>query len=177
LGYVLIPFLFPGKPERRVETLALLLRRLATPALVTSGVLLISGLFLSESSLTAAQQLVSDPYGRALLVKIILIALVLALSIYALFVIGPGLARRSSQEQGVRRLRQSLTIQSWMAGGALLCASLMAFYAPPIVFPTVTSTTAASTNQPSPPTTSINAQVQRVGNLTITLQVLPGRVD
>jgi methionine-rich copper-binding protein CopC/putative copper export protein len=177
LGYVLIPLLLPGKLERRAETLALLLRRLATPALVTSGVLLVSGLFLSESSLTGMQQLVSDPYGRALLVKIILIALVPALSIYALFVIGPRLTHPSSQEQGERRLRQSLTIQSWMAGGALLCASLMAFYAPPIVFPTVTSTTAASTNQASPPTTSINNQTQRVGNLTVTLQVLPGRVD
>ena len=177
LGYVLIPLLLPGKQERRTETLALLLRRLTIPALVTSGVLLISGLFLSESSLTGVQQLVSDPYGRALLAKIILIALVLALSIYALFVIGPGLARRSSREQGERRLRQSLTIQSWMAGGALLCASLMAFYAPPIVFPAVTSTTAASTNQASPPTTSINAQVQHVDKLTVTLLVLPGRVD
>jgi copper transport protein len=177
LGYVLIPLLLPSKPERRTETLALLLRRLATPALVTFGVLLISVLFLSESSLTGVQQLVSAPYGRALLAKIILIALVLALSIYALFVIGPRLARRSSREQGERRLRQSLTIQSWMAGGALLCASLMAFYAPPIVFPAVTSTTAASTNQASPPTTSINAQAQHVGNLTVTLLVLPGRVD
>ena len=177
LGYVLIPLLLPAKPERRAEVLALLLRRLATPALVAFGVLLISGLFLSESSLTGVQQLISDPYGRALLVKIILIALVLALSIYALFVIGPRLAHPSSREQGERRLRQSLTIQSWMAGGALLCASLMAFYAPPIVFPAVTSTTAASTNQASPPTTPINAQTQRVGNLTVTLQVLPGRVD
>jgi methionine-rich copper-binding protein CopC/putative copper export protein len=177
LGYVLIPLLLPGKPEHRAETLALLLRRLATPALVTFGVLLISGLFLSESSLTGVQQLVSDSYGRALLVKIILITLVLAFSIYALFVISPRLARRSSQEQDERRLRQSLTIQSWMAGGALLCASLMAFYAPPIVFPAVTSTTTASTNRPSPPTTPINAQTQRVGNFTVTLQVLPGRVD
>lgn len=177
LGYVLVPLLLPAKPERRAEVLALLLRRLATPALVAFGVLLISGLFLSESSLTGVQQLISDPYGRALLVKIILIALVLALSIYALFVIGPRLAHPSSREQGERRLRLSLTVQSWMAGGALLCASLMAFYAPPIVFPAITSTTAASTNQASPPTTPINAQTQRVGNLTVTLQVLPGRVD
>jgi len=177
LGYILIPLLLAGKPERRTWILVSLLQGLATPALVTSGVLFVSGLFLSESSLTGVQQLISDPYGRTMLIKIILIALVLALSVNALFVIRPRLARRSSQEQGERRLRQSLRIQSWMAGGALLCASLMAFYAPPIVFPAVTYTTPASPNQATPPSTSLNAQTQQVGNLTVTLQVLPGRVD
>ena len=177
LGYILIPLLLAGKPERRTGILVSLLQGLATPALVTSGVLFVSGLFLSESSLTGVQQLISDSYGRTMLIKLILIALVLALSIDALFVIRPRLARRSSQEQGERRLRQSLRIQSWMAGGALLCASLMAFYAPPIVFPAVTYTAPASPNQATPPTTSLNAQTQRVGNLTVTLQVLPGRVD
>ncbi len=177
LGYILIPLLLVGKPERQSGTLALLLQRLATPALVTFGVLFVSGLFLSESSLTGVQQLISDPYGRTMLIKLILIALILALSINLLFVIRPRLARRSSQEQGERRLRQSLRIQSWMAGGALLCASLMAFYAPPIVFPAVTYTAPASPNQATPPTTPLNAQTQRVGNLTVTLQVLPGRVD
>ena len=177
LGYILIPLLLAGKPERRAEILALLLQRLVTPALVTFGVLLVSGLFLSESSLTGVQQLFSNPYGRTMLIKLILIAFVLALSINVLFVIRPRLARRSSQEQGEHRLRQSLRIQSWMAGGALLCASLMAFYAPPIVFPAVTYTTPASPNQATPPTTSLNVQTQRVGNLTVTLQVLPGRVD
>jgi methionine-rich copper-binding protein CopC/putative copper export protein len=177
LGYILIPLLLVGKPERRTGILVSLLQGLATPALVTFGVLLVSGLFLSESSLTGVQQLFSDPYGRTMLIKLILIALVLALSINVLFVIRPRIARRSSQEQGEHRLRQSLRVQSWMAGGALLCASLMAFYAPPIVFPAVNYTTAASPNQATPPTTSFNAQTQRVGNLTVTLQVLPGRVD
>ena len=177
LGYILIPLLLTGKPERRTGILVSLLQGLATPALVTFGVLLVSDLFLSESSLTGVQQLFSDPYGRTMLIKLILIALVLALSINVLFVIRPRLARRSFQEQGERRLRQSLRIQSWMAGGALLCASLMAFYAPPIVFLAVTYTAPASPNQATPPTTSLNAQTQRVGNLTVTLQVQPGRVD
>ncbi len=177
LGYILIPLLLADKPERRTGILVSLLQGLATPALVTFGVLLVSDLFLSESSLTGVQQLFSDPYGRTMLIKLILIALVLALSINVLFVIRPRLARRSSQEQGEHRLRQSLRVQSLMAGGALLCASLMAFYAPPIVFPAVNYTTAASPNQATPPTTSFNAQTQRVGNLTVTLQVLPGRVD
>jgi methionine-rich copper-binding protein CopC/putative copper export protein len=177
LGYILIPLLLAGKPERRTGILVSLLQGLAAPALVTFGVLLVSGLFLSESSLTSVQQLFSNPYGRTMLIQLILIALVLALSINVLFVIRPRLARRSSQEQGERRLRQSLRIQSWVAGGALLCASLMAFYAPPIVFPAVAYTAPASPNQATPSTTSLNAQTQRVGNFTVTLQVLPGRVD
>src|SRR6266567_4467776 len=70
LGYILIPLLLAGKPERRAEILALLLQRLVTPALVTFGVLLVSGLFLSESSLTGVQQLFSNPYGRTMLIKL-----------------------------------------------------------------------------------------------------------
>ena len=49
------------------------------------GVLLVSGLFLAETSLSSVQQLLSDPFGRALLVKILLVAIMLLLSAYALF--------------------------------------------------------------------------------------------
>jgi len=194
LGYVLLPLLPTDKLDHRGEVLASLLQRLQRPMLGICGILLVSGLFLSESSLTSTQQLINDPYGRALLVKLILIILMFALSVYILFIIRPNLARQalllpvveaelparrlrqSALERTERRLKQSLAIQSWLGGGVLLCAALMTFYAPPIVFPAVNYTSTASTNPASPATTT-NAETQKVGGLTVTLQVLPGRVD
>ena len=193
LGYLLLPLLQIVEPHHYAGTCALLLRRLTTPALGTFGVLLVSGLFLSESSLSSVQQLLTDPYGRALLVKIMLIVLMLMFSVYGLFAIRPKLARQtallpvvdvelparrarqSALERTVHRLRQTLKLQSWMGAGALLCAALMAFYAPPIVFPA--NSYAISTSAASPSSAAINAQTQKVGNLSVTLEVLPGRVD
>ena len=193
LGYLLLPLLQIVEPHHYAGTCTLLLRRLTTPALGTFGVLLVSGLFLSESSLSSVQQLLTDPYGRALLVKIMLIVLMLMFSVYGLFAIRPKLARQtallpvvdvelparrarqSALERTVHRLRQTLKLQSWMGAGALLCAALMAFYAPPIVFPA--NSYAISTSAASPSSAAINAQTQRVGNLSVTLEVLPGRVD
>jgi len=193
LGYLLLPLLQIVEPHHYAGTCTLLLRRLTTPALGTFGVLLVSGLFLSESSLSSVQQLLTDPYGRALLVKIMLIVLMLMFSVYGLFAIRPKLARQtallpvvdvelparrarqSALERTVHRLRQTLKLQSWMGAGALLCAALMAFYAPPIVFPA--NSYAISTSAASPSSAAINAQTQKVGNLSVTLEVLPGRVD
>lgn len=200
LGYVLLPLLLIVEPHHYGETFASLLRRLTPPALGTLGVLLVSGLFLSESSLSSAQQLLTDPYGRALLVKIVLIVLMLMFSVYILFVIRPKLARQavllpvvdvelparrrrqSALERTVQRLGQTLKFQSWLGAGALLCAALMAFYAPPIVFPANSYAISTCSGTPrgcqaSPSTAAINAQMQKVGNLTVTLVVLPGRVD
>jgi len=194
LGYILLPHLPVDKPDHRGEMLASLLQRLTRPMLGIFGVLLVSGLFLSESSLTSTYQLINDPYGRALLVKLMLIILMFVLSVYTLFILRPNLARQalllpvveaelparrvrqSALQRTERRLKQSLAIQSWLGGGVLLCAALMTFYAPPIVFPATNYTSAASTNAASPAAT-VNAQAQKVGNLSITLQVLPGRVD
>ena len=193
LGYLLLPLLQIVEPHHYAGTCALLLRRLTTPALGTFGVLLVSGLFLSESSLSSVQQLLTDPYGRALLVKIMLIVLMLMFSVYGLFAIRPKLARQtallpvvdvelparrarqSALERTVHRLGQTLKLQSWMGAGALLCAALMAFYAPPIVFPA--NSYAVSTSAASASSATINAQTQKVGNLSVTLEVLPGRVD
>lgn len=199
LGYVLLPLLQIVEPHHYAGTCASLLRRLTTPALGTFGVLLVSGHFLSESSLSSVQQLLTDPYGRALLVKIVLIVLMLMFSVYGLFALRPKLvrqtallpvvdvelparrARQSALDRTVPRLGQTLKLQSWMGAGALLCAALMAFYAPPIVFPA--NSYAVSTNGASPSPVGprfivgLNAQTQKVGNLSVTLEVLPGRVD
>src|SRR5260370_41969626 len=85
-----------------------------TPLIVGAiGVLLVSGLFLSESAISNFQQFTSDPYGRALLVKIALVAVMLIFTGYALFYLRPRLARQAvllpvgDVELPARRPRQS----------------------------------------------------------------------
>jgi Copper resistance protein D len=155
------------------------------------AVLLVSGFYLAEASLTTPQQLVSDPYGRALLVEWLLVAVMLGLSAFVLLILRPRLirqavllpvvnaemparrARQSAMDQTARGLKQALVIQSWLGAAVLLCAAIMSFFAPPIVFPAVDYNAVA--NSGSLPTTNA-AQTKQVGNLSITLQVLPGQV-
>ena len=146
---------------------------------------------MAEGSLSNTQQLINDPYGRTLLVECILIAIMILLSAYALFMLPPKLARQaallpvvdaemparrarqSALEQTIRRLKQALRVQSWLGAGILFCAALMAFFAPPIVFPAINY---AQNQAPTTSTTQI-MQTKQVGNLSITLEVLPGRVN
>src|SRR6185312_7275952 len=117
------------------------LRQFAPLLWAAIGVLLVSGLFLSEAAITSMQQLVTDPYGRALLVKIALIAMMLIFTGYALFYLRPRLAkqalllpvvhadlparrtRQSALEQTWRNLRRTLKIASCLGAGVLLCAA------------------------------------------------------
>ncbi len=190
LGYVLLPLLPVVDPDAHARTLTLFLRRYTPLTLGALSVLLVSGLFLSEASLGDLQQLISDPYGRALLVKMLLITFLLILSIYALFFLAPRLSRQvpvvpvvdgetparpaglSALEKSERRLKRTMHISAWLGGGVLLCAALMAFFAPPIVFPalpSLSSTTSLS------PLNARNMQTKQMGNLSVTLLVLPAR--
>jgi hypothetical protein len=162
------------------------------------AVLLVSGLFLAETSLSGVQQLITDPFGRALLVKIVLITLMLLLSGYALFFLGPQLhrqvillpvvnaemparrTRQSTLEQGERRLIRTMRSLSYLGAGVLLCAALMSFFAPPIVFPATdhaSNTSGTSTSSTLSTTNTQAIQTKQVGNLTVSLQVSPARVD
>ena len=192
LAYVVFPFLPKAELERRAETVALLLVRLVPYLLSCIGITLVSVLFFAEASLGSAQQLISDPYGRAMLLQLILIALALLLTLYALFVLRPRFThqalflpvvnadlparrtRQSALEQTWHRLKQVMNIQAWLGAGILLCCSFMTFYAPPIVFPNISYSNPATT---VPISNTPAAQTKQVGDLSLTLQVLPGKVN
>ncbi len=198
LGFVLLPLLPAIEPDQHGRALVTLLQRYMPLVLGSIAVLLVSGLFLAETSLSDVQQLITDPFGRALLVKIVLIALMLLLSGYALFFLGPQLhrqvillpvvnaemparrTRQSTLEQGERRLIRTMRSLSYLGAGVLLCAALMSFFAPPIVFPATdhASNTSGTSTSSTPSTTNTQAiQTKQVGNLTVSLQVSPARVD
>jgi hypothetical protein len=158
------------------------------------GVFLVSGLYLAETSLGNAQQLITEPYGRALLVEWILIAVMMLLSAYALFILRPKLTRQAmllhvvNAELPARRARQTaldcmardlkraFSIQSLLGAGVLLCAALMSFFAPPIVFPAINYTQSANSTPSSTNASALNIQTQEIGRLSITMQVLPGQI-
>jgi uncharacterized membrane protein len=196
LGFVLLPLLLATEPELHARSLLTLQQRYTPLILGSIAILLVSGLFLAETSLSSVQQLITDPFGRALLVKIILVAVMLLLSAYALLFLGPQLHRQLmllsvvSAEMPARRTRQStlernerrliVTMKSitYLGAGVLLCAAFMSFFAPPIVFPAIdyTSTTNGSSTKPSTTNIQIN-QTQQTGNLTVNLQITPAHVN
>lgn len=192
LGLVLLPLLPVIDSDHHATSLLTLLRHYTPLALGAIAVYLVSGIFLAETSLSNVQQLVTDPFGRALLVKVILIALMLLLSGYALFFLRPQLhrqvillpvvhaemparrTRQSALEQTEHKFRRSMNFLSWLGAGALLCAALMTFFAPPVVFPAINY--GSSSNSTSPSTSAQAIQTKQAGNLTVNLQVQPARV-
>ena len=194
LVFVLLPLLPGSEPERYAETLIVLLQRCIPFILGSIGVFLITGLYLTETNIGSFQLFITDPFGRTALVASILIVFMLLLNGYALWQLRPKLvqqtallpvvnielpARRSRQtalDSTTRSLRQTLLVHSWLAAAALFCAALMAFFAPPIVFPNIHYTQNGGPTSPANNTPNLLIQTQQVGILSVTLQVLPGRV-
>ncbi len=194
LGFVLLPILPALEPELYARSLVTLIQR-SIPLIASSiAILLVSGLFLAETSLSSMQQFLTDPFGRALLVKTILVALMLLLSAYALFFLTPQLrrqvlllhvvnpempARRTRQlalERNERRLILLMKSLAYLGAGALLCAAFMSFFAPPIVFPALDNTKALTTNTVPSTTNAQVIQTKQTSNLTVHLLVTPTRV-
>ncbi len=196
LGFVLLPQAPTLEPDHNGKFLLNLLNAYTPLLLLAFGVLLLGNLFLAETTISNAQQWLSDPYGRALLIQLLVFALMLIFTIYGFFFVKPALrrqvallsvvqadlparrARRSALEQTERRLKLSMHILAVLGAGVLLCAALMSFFAPPIVFPKISYVLTITNADGSPVATpAANTFTQQAGNLTVTLQVAPGRVN
>jgi copper transport protein len=104
------------------------------------GLLTISGLYLAQVHLGSLSQLLSTPYGRILLVKLGVVALMAALGGYHQFVVHPHIvaslkpsdpsAGRSSQQ-----FRHTLRIEAILALFALLLAAFLGTTSPPFSTP------------------------------------------
>jgi methionine-rich copper-binding protein CopC/putative copper export protein len=193
LGFVLLPLLPTIEPETHGTLLVNVLRYYVPLLLIALGMLLVSGLFSIETTITSPDQLFNDPYGRTLLVALLFYTLLLIFSAYSFFYLLPATrrqvvllpvvnadlparrARRSALGQSISSLKRAMHILSLLGAGILLCVALMAFYAPPIVFPPLSTASAAAVTSSTP--TSPGIQTQTVGNLMISLQVSPARAD
>ena len=192
LGFVLLPLLPANASDSQGELLVNALRSYTPLLLAALGALLISVLFLTETTISDASQWLNDPYGRALLVNILLLILMVIFTGYSFFYLLPKLrrqiillpvvdadlparrTRRSVLEQTGSSLKRAMHILAILGAGVLLCAALMDFFAPPIVFPPLnTNNTASAAN----PTKAPIIQTQQVGNLSISLEVTPAQAD
>ncbi|HEX4206560.1 MAG TPA: copper resistance protein CopC [Ktedonobacteraceae bacterium] len=187
LCYLLLPSLAATERDHHTEILSALLRRLTPYLIGATSIAVLSQLFLSEASVSNPGAFLSDPYGRTLLIQIILVVILLALSLYTIFVLRPRLSRlalllpvvnlelparrrrQTSLDQSRQKLRTITGTQAWLGAGVLLCCAFMSFFAPPIVFPNTNYGT--TTNNTSGQTA---AQTQNIGNLTATLLIAPG---
>jgi methionine-rich copper-binding protein CopC len=194
LGLVLLPILPASDPDHHAETLVAILKRVLPWLLASLGVLLVSEIFLTEATIQAPAQLLSDPYGRALLVRALLLLLMLVFTGYLLFFLLPSLqrqtvllpvvnaemparrARRFALEKTERLVKRTLDALSGLAAVTLICLALMDFFAPPVVFPQVDYQ--ALVNQSSPGGTAPTPfnQTQQAGDLAVTLRLDPARV-
>jgi len=190
LGYILLPLLPTIEGESNAELLATSLQNLRPYLVAGAFVTLACLVLMSEATIPTFASWLSDPYGRALLVRFILFTLALLLTLYTLLFVLPRLAhqaallpvvnaelparraRQTALERRTRGLKQLVSIQTLLGAGILLSAAIMTFYSPPIVFPNVTYT-----NPPATSSSSTPVQTQSVGGLTVKLQVAPGRVN
>jgi putative copper export protein len=189
MGYVLLPLLSALDREHHAETLVALQRRFRPFHLASMGLLAVCFLFLSEASIHNPQLLLTDAYGRALLVQMVLLLALSALGCYMVFFLTPRISRQAlllpvvGMDVPARRTRQFalentgrhfkwvVSVQSWLGAGVLFCAALLAFYAPPIVFPNVNYNNQVAQQASG----QVSIQTQQAGGLSATLQVLPGK--
>ncbi len=194
LGLVLLPLLPATDPDHHAETLVTVLKRALPWLLASLGVLLVSEIFLSEATIQAPAQLLSDPYGRALLVRALLLLLMLIFTGYLLFFLLPSLqrqtvllpvvnaemparrARRFALEKTERLVKRTLDALSGLAAVTLICLALMHFFAPPVVFPNVDYQALLNQSSPSGNAPTPVSQTQQAGNLSVTLRLDPARV-
>src|SRR5260370_7393775 len=86
--------------------------------------------------------------------------------------------RQSALERTEQKFKRAMNALSWLGAGALLCAALMSFFAPPIVFPAINYASNSTSSNSTSTTTSAQAiQTKKAGNLTVNLQVQPARVN
>jgi putative copper export protein len=188
LAYVLIPLLKTIEAGRRNEILTNLLRRFHPLMLITMCVLFVSELYLTRISLSNIQQFRTTSYGRASLVKWVLILMMILFSAYTFFVLRPKLStsttlqsvntgisardmHRVALNQTTRSVQRLFSIQSWLGVAVLLCAALMTIFVPPIGLPGENS----RQNIPSSgtPANTNATQTKQVDNLSVMLAVTP----
>lgn len=190
LGFVLLP-LQPTNADQRTETLIRILKSVRPFLLTAIGILLVSELFLGEATIQAPALLLTNPYGRVLLVRDVLLLFMLIFTGYALFYLLPRLQRQTvllpvvTAEMPARRTRtfelaktehaikRALHTLSGFAAVTLICVALMNFFAPPVVFPNLNYAALASQSTGNSAPAS---QTQTAGDLSVTLTVAPAQV-
>jgi putative copper export protein len=110
------------------------------------GLLTVSGLYLAQLHLGSVEQLLSTPYGRTLLAKLAVVALMLGLGGYHQFIAHPRLVASLDRSDGRRQLvcqgfKRTLRIEAALGLLALLLASSLGTTSPPSDVPAAAGAT------------------------------------
>lgn len=193
IGLTLFPLLPVTDPDHAPQELVSILKH-ATPLLLASiGVLVVSNFFLAEATISTPGLLLENPYGRTLLVRVILLVLALLCTGYILFSLLPRLqrqtvllpvvdaelparrARKVALDKTTHKIRRALYTLSGLAATVLVCSAMMNFFAPPVVYPDVNYAALVNAANGATPATTPSPSTQQAGDLSVTLQVSPAR--
>lgn len=164
---VLIPSIVTGREGAMTESFMRSLDRFSPLAYASIATYLLSGLFVAKVQIPSWYAYFNSIYGRALIVKMLLIALMMLVSVSTVYLLRPRLKRLMSearQDESIAhltstRLLQMLRINPILGVGVLLATSVMFYYPVPIGF-----------GPPGP-----SAYVVRTAGLTLTLRITPDR--
>jgi len=152
------------KVEGAAKDVAQLIPRFSALALISVGVLILTGLYASVLRVGSFEALNNTIYGRALIVKLIIAMPMLAMGAINLLVITPGMKKASQDLTGLQNLsglfRKIVTGEVTMGAMLLLSVAVL------------TSLPPAQTASTLP---SLTAQ-KNVDDLNISVEIAPGRV-
>ena len=173
-GIVLLGLaLHPGPGDD--SDVALIAGRFSPVALTAAATLAVTGVFATEAQVPTASDLSGTVYGRLLLAKLVLVAVLVAMSAHVGFRLRPALFRagRGTPEAArlAARLTAGLRLEAPVAVGIIACVALMTSRASP-------QAVAASRRPdrgPAPPPGAVLAR-QDVEGHDVGLTIVPGNV-
>lgn len=125
----------PG-PDHALPTVAAVVVRFSSMALIAVGVLVVTGVYRTLAELRQIGDLAHTDYGRALLVKLVVFALMLGTGAYNRFVVHPRLERAalglSDDDRGAgRALRASVRVELILAAVLIAVVAVLVSMSPP----------------------------------------------
>lgn len=164
LVLVLIPAVALRRQPHRTPAFLDILNRFSPVAYASIATFAVSGVFAAKIHIPSWYAFFNSVYGRALIVKVVLIGLMMLTSIVTVYVLRPRLRRTltstsSCNGDGARQLLRWLHVNPVLGIGVLLATSVMFYYPVPVGF--------------APPGSS--AYVARASGLTARLSIVPGR--
>lgn len=119
-------------PRDRGRIAGVLVSRFSSAAGISLGVVILTGLYASMLHLPGFQAFITSPYGRALLLKLLLVAPLLALGAFNRFVARPRLAAQGSHQPAlIRRFLQVVSAEVTVGLAILLVVAALTITPPP----------------------------------------------
>ena len=173
-GIVLLGLALQPRPGDEHDV-ALLAGRFSPVALTAAAALAVTGVFATEAQVPTASDLSGTVYGRLLVAKLALVAVLVAMSAHVGFRLRPALVRagRGTPEAArlATRLTAGLRLEAPVAVGIIACVALMTSRASP----QAVAEARRPDRGPAPPPGAVLGR-QDVGGHDVALTLVPGNV-